>query len=75
MKMPVSCRCNRSSPRTNPCFIEQYPIVGEYLLQAIKDVLGDAAAEEVVMAGTEAYQALAGVFINREQLQLFICLV
>ena len=46
---------------------EQYPIVGECLLQAIKDVLGDAATEEIMTAWTEAYQALAGVFINREQ--------
>ncbi len=46
---------------------EQYPIVGECLLQAIKDVLGDAATEEVMTAWTEAYQALAEVFINREQ--------
>lgn len=46
---------------------EQYPIVGECLLQAINDVLRDAATEEVMSAWTEAYQALAGVFINREQ--------
>ncbi len=46
---------------------EQYPIVGECLLQAIKDVLGDAATEEMMTAWTEAYQALAEVFINREQ--------
>lgn len=46
---------------------EQYPIVGECLLQAIQDVLGDAATQEVMMAWTEAYQALAEVFINREQ--------
>ena len=46
---------------------EQYPIVGECLLQAIKDVLGDAATEEVVAAWAEAYQALAEIFINREQ--------
>jgi nitric oxide dioxygenase len=46
---------------------EQYPIVGECLLQAIKDVLGNAATEEVMTAWTEAYQALAEVFINREQ--------
>lgn len=46
---------------------EQYSIVGECLLQAIQDVLGDAATEEVIEAWTEAYQALAGVFINREQ--------
>ena len=46
---------------------EQYPIVGECLLRAIQDVLGDAATEDVMIAWTEAYQALAGVFINREQ--------
>lgn len=45
----------------------QYPIVGECLLQAIQDVLGDAATKEVMTAWTEAYQALAEVFINREQ--------
>ncbi len=46
---------------------EQYPIVGECLLQAIKDVLGDRATDEVMTAWTEAYQALAEIFINREQ--------
>ncbi len=46
---------------------EQYPIVGECLLQAIRDVLGDVATEEVMMAWTQAYQALAEIFINREQ--------
>ncbi len=46
---------------------EQYPIVGECLLQAIKDVLGEAATEEVMTAWGKAYQVLAEVFINREQ--------
>ncbi|NJL61485.1 MAG: cupin domain-containing protein [Methylacidiphilales bacterium] len=46
---------------------EQYPIVGECLLQAIQDVLGDTATKEVMTAWTEAYQALAEIFINREQ--------
>ncbi|MDJ0532868.1 MAG: globin domain-containing protein [Xenococcaceae cyanobacterium MO_207.B15] len=46
---------------------EQYPIVGECLLQAMQDVLRDAATEEVMTAWSEAYQALAEVFINREQ--------
>jgi nitric oxide dioxygenase len=46
---------------------EQYPIVGKCLLQAIQDVLGDAATKEVMTAWTEAYQALAEVFIDREQ--------
>lgn len=45
---------------------EDYPIVGESLLQAIKDVLREAATEEVMAAWTEAYQALSEVFINRE---------
>ena len=45
---------------------EQYPIVGECLLQAMKDVLDQAATEEVIAAWTEAYQALSVVFINRE---------
>ncbi|WP_414618883.1 globin domain-containing protein [Calothrix sp. CCY 0018] len=46
---------------------EQYPIVGECLLQAIQDILGDAATEEVITAWAEAYQLLAEVFIDREQ--------
>ncbi|MGB3535217.1 MAG: globin domain-containing protein [Microcoleaceae cyanobacterium] len=46
---------------------EQYPIVGECLLQAIRDILADAATEEVMTAWTEAYQALADIFITREQ--------
>jgi hemoglobin-like flavoprotein len=45
---------------------EEYPIVGECLLQAIKDVLGEVATEEVMLAWTEAYAALSEVFINRE---------
>jgi nitric oxide dioxygenase len=46
---------------------EQYPIVGECLLQAIQDVLEDAATPEVITAWGEAYRALADIFINREQ--------
>ena len=45
---------------------EQYPIVGESLLQAMKDVLGELATDEVMAAWTEAYGALAEVFMNRE---------
>ena len=45
---------------------EQYAIVGESLLQAMKDILGEAATDEVMSAWTEAYGALAEVFINRE---------
>ncbi len=45
---------------------EEYPIVGESLLQAMKDVLKETATEEVIAAWTEAYQALSEVFITRE---------
>ncbi len=45
---------------------EQYLIVGESLLQAMREVLGTEATEEVIAAWTEAYQALSEVFINRE---------
>jgi nitric oxide dioxygenase len=45
---------------------DQYPIVGKHLLVAIKDVLGEAATEEVITAWAEAYGFLAKVFIERE---------
>jgi len=45
---------------------EHYPIVGKHLLAAIKDVLGDAATDEVIAAWGEAYGFLAKVFVNRE---------
>ncbi|KAI2739163.1 hypothetical protein DTO013F2_9438 [Penicillium roqueforti] len=44
-----------------------YPIVGEHLLGAIKDVLGPAADEQVLDAWKAAYQQLADIFINFEQ--------
>ena len=47
---------------------EQYPIVGESLLQAMKEVLGGAATEDVMSAWAEAYQALASLFIETEGL-------
>lgn len=46
---------------------EMYPIVGENLLAAIKELLGDAATEEIIAAWAEAYTALVDVFVNREQ--------
>lgn len=46
---------------------EQYPLIGEKLLQAMKDVLQDAATDEVIAAWAEAYEALANVFIQKEQ--------
>jgi len=45
---------------------EHYPIVGEHLLKAIKDVLGDAATEEILSAWAEAYGVIANVFIEVE---------
>ncbi|CAA6801831.1 MAG: Flavohemoprotein (Hemoglobin-like protein) (Flavohemoglobin) (Nitric oxide dioxygenase) (EC [uncultured Sulfurovum sp.] len=46
---------------------EHYPWVGEALLGAIKEVLGDAATPEVMDAWEEAYGFLAKVFIAREE--------
>ena len=46
---------------------EQYPVIGECLLAAMKDVLGEAATPEVMTAWTEAYNHLADIFINREK--------
>ncbi|MFC0471418.1 NO-inducible flavohemoprotein [Halalkalibacter kiskunsagensis] len=45
---------------------EHYPIVGEHLLLAIKDVLGDAATDEIINAWGEAYGVIADVFISVE---------
>ncbi|OEH92950.1 NO-inducible flavohemoprotein [Bacillus solimangrovi] len=45
---------------------EHYPIVGKYLLLAIKEVLQDAATDEVIEAWGEAYGAIADVFISVE---------
>lgn len=46
---------------------EHYPIVGKHLLDAIKDVMGDAATEEILRAVAEAYGFLADVCIGRER--------
>ena len=45
---------------------EHYPIVGKHLLEAIKDVMGDAATDEILAAVGEAYGVLADVCIGRE---------
>lgn len=45
---------------------EHYPIVGKHLLAAIKDVMGDAATDEIIAAVAEAYGVLAEVCIGRE---------
>jgi len=46
---------------------EHYPIVGEHLLLAIKEVLGDAATDEIMDAWEETYGVLAKVFIDIEE--------
>lgn len=45
---------------------EHYPIVGDHLLGAIKEVLGDAATEEIIGAWADAYGVIAQVFIDIE---------
>lgn len=45
---------------------EHYPIVGKHLLLAIKDVLGDAATDEIINAWAEAYGIIADAFISVE---------
>ncbi len=45
---------------------EQYPIVGENLLAAISEVLGDAATPEILGAWEEAYSVIAAAFIGVE---------
>ena len=46
---------------------EHYPVVGETLLTAVKDVLGNAATDDVIQAWGKAYNYIADVFINIEQ--------
>ncbi|MCS1351919.1 NO-inducible flavohemoprotein [Mechercharimyces sp. CAU 1602] len=46
---------------------EQYPIVGKYLLLAIKEALQEDATPEIMEAWEEAYGVIAGVFIQVEQ--------
>lgn len=46
---------------------EHYPIVGKNLLIAIKEVLGDAATDEIIDAWGKTYEVLAQVFINKEK--------
>jgi nitric oxide dioxygenase len=45
---------------------EQYPIVGEHLLAAIKAVLGDAVTDDVISAWAQAYGNLADMLMGRE---------
>lgn len=46
---------------------EHYPIVGQYLLAAIKEVLGDAATDEIIEAWGKAYGVIADIFISVEE--------
>ncbi len=46
---------------------EHYPIVGSNLLEAIKDVMGEGATDEIIEAVVEAYGFLADIFIGREE--------
>ena len=45
---------------------EHYPVVGVSLLTAVKEVLGDAATDEVLSAWKEAYFFLGDLLIARE---------
>ena len=45
---------------------EHYPIVGKHLIGAIKEVLGEAANDDIITAWTEAYDEIASVFIQIE---------
>lgn len=45
---------------------KHYPYVAEALLGAIKDVLGEAATDDILEAWGEAYWFLAEIFITRE---------
>lgn len=46
---------------------QHYPIVGENLLAAIREVLGAGATDEVINAWGEAYGFLADILIGREK--------
>ena len=45
---------------------EHYSIVGNHLIASIKEVLGDAASEELLEAWTVAYNQLAGLMSGHE---------
>lgn len=46
---------------------EHYPVIGKHLLEAIKEVLGDAATDEIIDAWGKTYGVLAEVFIDVEK--------
>ena len=46
---------------------EHYPMVGGCLIEALKDVLGSAATDDVINAWKEGYNYLASILIKLEQ--------
>ena len=46
---------------------EHYPVVANALLPAIKDILGDAATDEILAVWGKAYWVLAEILIGIEQ--------
>ena len=46
---------------------EHYPIVGKYLLEAMQEHLRLTEGDPILSAWTEAYAALAGIFIDAEE--------
>ena len=52
-----------SRPGVKP---EHYPYVAEALLPAIRDVLGEAATDEILDAWGQAYWFLADILISKE---------
>jgi nitric oxide dioxygenase len=61
----ISRICNRHASMGIAPY--QYPILGEHLLAAIKEVLGDAVDEPIMDAWKAAYQQLADIFIDFEK--------
>ena len=45
---------------------DHYPIVGRHLLASIREVMGEAATDEIIDAWAAAYQALADILIAAE---------
>ena len=64
--LPAVKKIGKSHVNTN-VKPEHYPIIGQNLLAAIKEVLGDAATDEVINAWEEAYGVIAKVFIDIEK--------
>ena len=64
--MPV---VQRIAIRHCDCGVEEehYPIVGKHLLEAIKQVLGEAATDEIIDAWAKTYEVIAQVFIDAEK--------